>query len=1127
MVQLQDIDAGPDPGLASTPGNSSSVVVANSTTYLTEETHSSPDYAGVVQGKDSLADRDDESDTAIEVPARHALGSEPVTQYGPPNTRLMDIDTPPRVGSNDAELDAKAKDLSTEAIKTLTSHTTGDHFGLPQFNGYDAWPSESAPDGPVAGAASESAAQTFEDEDSDDDDIPYVLANEANPTSNTMPGNYDVSSHTYNISDFDSAFPPFADFDTPPHDSPGLYPDIVPITPPQDVHLNSQGMMSTGLHATKPESSTIMSDDQTANRSADIDHGHRRHGRTEPQQAEKYRMDLLPSIKGLFRLLDLYSEQGSGGLVDKIIIAQDSLKSLINALSPGAYTSITKIDFSALDQVSIKAVGLYGSKSELVRVFRETGAVEEETANLLLLSDDDRKASQYSLRSGIYLLDPSFGTYDPTTDPPLTVHIIYWPEDTTWDDTAAAGVKRNRVTFMRYLTRLTDQIHALVSPEHAATLVCNQDDSDSDDEEETGAASESDSDGESDDRFFTFEVAKTHEQEEDAQIHAGFILKHHAIGARGHFNGIAGSTAPRPTSSVTLVAGETRQGFMITSAIPGRDERQSIRDTYTRVRLVSLLTSKRVYLDQSIDDDALHVLLTDGNLSSRIPGLYKEYRENAAKLAERHASQVHEAKEHISDEIRANRSLLRQGIRWQIHDAIRASYSMLDLDPTNGGNQTEHEALESGHDYLVKLCNAIPDVRLVCDNVWREGELAKIDSHEYKLLKKRFTHAQIVLDRKVGALGEEHCEALIRSIISGFDPMAPPDEIDHGGVLKQMHRAFSKTVMSMIRGTTATEEEEEREKQEQQIRRAACTKPDNEFLHTLAECVTKDPRLFQASEALYKLAHEWAIGRTHDISRMASKVEGLQRRSKEEQVKILLKNQDMEDRKSALLRFRESLNAALAPKGSRPDIVLTHIRRSPGRYSSDIIVKGYSNIRSQPLVRHLIWPIELTGEDITALRANSRHIPRPRARHQPIEFLLPHDHRVRHVQLLRSERYLVVADTPVGTSIWLQSQIKPFPPKPTKQLPLLRHNVLAVDESKRLVTFINTDGGRCTLHVFVMDETLSNLSGRGTPFDVAKWYRDGPALIRRAVFFPGAEELCLIESSGRARIYSFLSQGFR
>ncbi|KAG9020166.1 hypothetical protein FRB95_004987 [Tulasnella sp. JGI-2019a] len=89
--------------------------------------------------------------------------------------------------------------------------------------------------------------------------------------------------------------------------------------------------------------------------------------------------DLLPKIKGLFRLLDLHTEQGISGLVDKIIIAQDSLKALIDTLSFGAYTSITKIDFSTLDNVRIKAIGIYGSKPEIVRLLRKAGDVDNKT----------------------------------------------------------------------------------------------------------------------------------------------------------------------------------------------------------------------------------------------------------------------------------------------------------------------------------------------------------------------------------------------------------------------------------------------------------------------------------------------------------------------------------------------------------------------------------------------------------------------------------------------------------------------------------------------------------------------------------------------------------------------------
>ncbi len=47
-------------------------------------------------------------------------------------------------------------------------------------------------------------------------------------------------------------------------------------------------------------------------------------------------------------------------------------------MSPGAYTSITKVDFKTLDQLSIKPVGIYGCKDEIVRLLQSLGAVDEE-----------------------------------------------------------------------------------------------------------------------------------------------------------------------------------------------------------------------------------------------------------------------------------------------------------------------------------------------------------------------------------------------------------------------------------------------------------------------------------------------------------------------------------------------------------------------------------------------------------------------------------------------------------------------------------------------------------------------------------------------------------------------------
>ena len=64
--------------------------------------------------------------------------------------------------------------------------------------------------------------------------------------------------------------------------------------------------------------------------------------------------------------------------VDKVIIARESLERFVNTICPGAYASITKVDFKTLDRLMIKPLGVYGSKHEIVRLLLSIGAVNDE-----------------------------------------------------------------------------------------------------------------------------------------------------------------------------------------------------------------------------------------------------------------------------------------------------------------------------------------------------------------------------------------------------------------------------------------------------------------------------------------------------------------------------------------------------------------------------------------------------------------------------------------------------------------------------------------------------------------------------------------------------------------------------
>lgn len=125
---------------------------------------------------------------------------------------------------------------------------------------------------------------------------------------------------------------------------------------------------------------------------------------------------------------------------------------------------------------------------------------------------------QKRLRSGIYAL---FHDSPSTEDEAVTsmVYIIYWPEENTWNDVEEGSVKKNRVAFMRYLTRLADQILALISTTDAESLVYQPL------EEETDLDLMLDEDDDPEERYFKFEVAKTRDEEEEVRVSEGFDVR--------------------------------------------------------------------------------------------------------------------------------------------------------------------------------------------------------------------------------------------------------------------------------------------------------------------------------------------------------------------------------------------------------------------------------------------------------------------------------------------------------------------------------------------------------------------------------------------------------------------------
>ncbi|QRV84787.1 hypothetical protein RhiJN_12803 [Ceratobasidium sp. AG-Ba] len=283
--------------------------------------------------------------------------------------------------------------------------------------------------------------------------------------------------------------------------------------------------------------------------------------------------DPLARLPNIFRLLDLYQENGSGGLVEKMIIDQDSLYRFLQRICPGSYELPWKINFKLLDEFAIEPIGMKGIETLLTSTSSQTDG----------------------LRSGLYLVLP-LKNENFQDDRTLRAYIVYWPEDTTWDDKAITSVRRNRVTFMRYLSKLTDQTIALVSVEQAAAIVWKAGAQNVD--APTAPVETYD-----DSRMFSFEVAVQDESEEGVIANPGFTmdLKAHGIPRLHH------------AKRVELVAGEEEAGLMIVYHEPAHITNDVFTEEITKMGLVATIESKAVAFQMDLKDlNQVHILGDNG-----------------------------------------------------------------------------------------------------------------------------------------------------------------------------------------------------------------------------------------------------------------------------------------------------------------------------------------------------------------------------------------------------------------------------------------------------------------------------------------------------------------------------------
>ncbi|KAH9039442.1 hypothetical protein EDB83DRAFT_2228401 [Lactarius deliciosus] len=818
-------------------------------------------------------------------------------------------------------------------------------------------------------------------------------------------------------------------------------------------------------------------------------------GSTEPTHRGK---DLSLSVKGVYPLLDLITEQGSSGLVDKIVIAQQSLQEFINALSPGAYSSITKVNFKILDDIVLKPLGIYGSKEEIVRFLREIKAIDDNTAQEVLVSSNGHAAgnSEPVLRSGLYVVRSFLSTSE------VQAYVVYWPEDTTWDDHAASPVQRNRVTFMRYLSKLCDQLICLLSSEHSRAIAWGDDDDRADRESD-----DDDSDGKSIDsektdsnRFFHFEVAKTKDQEENVVVREGFMTSPLIV-----------NQTPPPewdtnlrTFCPVLLRGEKVQGFMTTTFVPARTIVEPFAHDHQTADQISLRLVKDavLYLPEKFDNVSSRSLVMVMGLRTRFQKEYEAWKKkeemrpsysqriNPQRKAETHAK--FDDPENIWPKVR--RHVVSELLN-TFPSLQRESF--LPADPTDPRNDSNNE--ESKNFYSL---SCLP---MGGYNISRR--LASQPTSQSFTIKEVIAGAD--LTRSVADEQQDEKTTLADAILKQKDEKTTLAYLEE---FKKEDKGIISRILGFFRSSS------EQEELWQIAKNRAKSISDSQFLSEL-KTIPLDHYLHGTAVDVEETAYDILM------KQVDTSVSAISRQ-------ILWLNFVRQVKEVSKQRSTSYLSISTTSRsGKRPSPgVCLNTRLQSGCVSyiqtDTYYISGRKEFLREAEIEHRIHLLHLRADERQKVQLDPSYVPVPileeRLTHS---FCVSSSTVVKYVHLLEGGRILVgLIDSHGNIEIYVESLSHIDAAIQRRSFARLFHRdkigetcLFVLDESKRILAVYSS--ARMQLHIFAFEDERGSLRGMGPAIDLLPFYNNGESIVH-ACFVHCHEEILFVDSSAQARIFS-------
>ncbi|KAG8834732.1 hypothetical protein FRC17_007456 [Serendipita sp. 399] len=852
-------------------------------------------------------------------------------------------------------------------------------------------------------------------------------------------------------------------------------------------------------------------------------------------------MDLMDRINGMYRLLDLVGDTAIGGSVDKVLIAQDSIEKLANMVQPNSYSSITKVDFRALDKHAIRPRGIYGSISSIVNFLGEMGLLDAETRSLLLAHRDEAAgANRPFMRPGLYLVDARKVDSD-------LFYVVFWPEETTWDDDAASSASRNRVTFMRYLKKLCDQLVCLISEEHAQKLVWGDDDPvndvhiDSDDIE----------DEDINDRLYAFSVEQTQSQEDSASAQEGFSFQHDSISVSRPRN--FPSDLPTKLLFPQVVVGEHAQGILHVEYNEGEQDIRPVNKVRTKKAMEDYLKkhqNPQIQLDDTMSHDSLSILLELG-LGARCGGIEDSWKIQCAHDCEKRDRDLKDCQKADQSETERMMNALSISLRFWLSKQAVSFFPTLpegallasigsertpDQITAEEWNDAIHnvERILSTYSYQHKAISAL--------EVKMRNLTAKGIETKYNTLKIRFIKTQYILNHnpelplEVGQeffnllLSEEDFEGHFSALCASLSPSSAPSQ-ENGKIRKAV--AY---VGSFIPPWGPSRKPFTLQKVPQRLE----IPDDPSFWRALQDEVRLDARYEEVNKLIqrYLLSeigsslHKFRENLTKNLRNLI--VNQMERN----------RNKDFDGRKNfesnnAWNNLQQSLQSFLAA-----DIDATRLGHVSESLEFFAKIEGLGMLKSFRLIgsdvkprkadfRYTFFPMEIKAEDQQAAAMDENHICKPviNERRKQV-FEIPAGTSLKLFRLIGKDGCIVILQDSDSLRIFYDS-LSTIPGaieanKHKKLLQLVRlgpDSLITVDETRRHLALLSRNTASLQINIYGYDD--KTLASRGGAVDITQWYPGRIPSFQHFLFIPGTDELLLVEVDGTSRIFSLTTQVFR